>query len=95
MAIGRFCAAETGSGEKGANLVQYTTQRLADVEHRGIVPKASSFCLREITADPSVFSFFPEIFLFGVFAKKKDRKKALGLGPAASYRAECVYPGLQ
>ena len=50
---------------------------------------------RMTTADPSVFSFFPEIFLFGVFAKKKDRKKAIDLGPVESFRAECAHLGLQ
>ena len=50
---------------------------------------------REITANPSVFSFFPEIFLFGVFAKKKDRKKAIDLGQVESYGAQFANCGLQ
>ena len=90
-----FLRSRNRKWEKGANLSGYTTQRIADVEAGRIVFSVSSFCQHKITAHPSVFSFFPEIFLFGVFAKKKDRKKAIDFGPAASYRAECVYPGLQ
>ena len=33
------------------------------------------------TAHPSVFSFFPEIFLFGVLPKRKIGKKRLTLVP--------------
>ena len=36
---------------------------------------------RMTTADPSIFSFFPEIFLFGVLPKRKIGKKRLTLGP--------------
>ena len=59
-----FLRSRNRKREKGANLSGYTTQRLADVEAARIVPNAWSFCAHETIADPSVFSFFPEIFLF-------------------------------
>ena len=59
-----FLRSRNRKREKGANLSGYTTQRLADVEAGRIVLSVSSFCQHKITADPSVFSFFPEIFLF-------------------------------
>ena len=59
-----FLRSRNRKWEKGANLSGYRTQRLADVEAGRIVLSVLSFCLGETTADPSVFSFFPEIFLF-------------------------------
>ena len=59
-----FLRSRNRKWEKGANLSGYTTKRLADVEAVRIVLTVSSLCAHKTTADPSVFSFFPEIFLF-------------------------------
>ena len=92
MAIGRFCAAETGSGEKGAHPLGYRTQRLADVEAGRIVLSVSSFCQHKTTAGPSIFSFFPEIFLFSPLTAQRSgcewRRRSSGVNELCRLRSE-------
>ena len=82
---------------KGVVLQPYATHHgaLADVEAGRIVFSGQSYYTTRDYCQPKRFFFLSRNLSFWGVAKKKDRKKALNFGPAASLRAESSHPGLQ
>ena len=87
-----FLRSRNRKWEKGANLSGYTTQRIADEEAQRIVLSVSSFYQRKTTADPSVFSFFPEIFLFSPLTAQRSgcewKRRSSGVNELCRLRSE-------